>query len=1161
MTFDRDAVVDTALPNEHPIFPTRQAPWLLGMFCLWAGLFGGDFAAAQSWDPFPELRRGRAVALAPSVDARPFQQIDGCLRQESAKGPQFRAAVVRVSDPAGSRSPSASNAVPYVDALFQHWRRNLDPVNHILIVLSLDNRGIAVHPGTRWSDLGFEGRAITRVIDESPFGRLARSGELGAALCALAGDVASHLRQLDQREEGRLDTWQKELQRLGSLRRGLADELQPWHEKYPELAANWSSRLDRLEDDLATGRRSLERRRYGPITDIMRSVREDLRNLQTEIQTVEESHGSLDALQTDLASRETRLQSLGNTPGLSRARLQLVECRRQKVTLETQLLEGQAASAAPVRNCLGVFDNRLEDAMESYQWRYVVLPRLILTTLILLALALLLAQWLRVRGAKRQAQALLDSWRSRLDRVADQLLDAESEHPLYFTADHGRWTGQSRELDQRCATAINQLYWLFSEANLLHDQAEVEAGALGLTTLRNLDRPVERLTESEIRLRSAADDSKLRLPGAPPEAIAVKASQVLDELDTRSAGLAGQLSEVTRLQETFYELIRDADLTAAAASEEAGRRVELESPVDSLDRRLGPILDRRQQAMDLISDPVSANPQLRSVIKDLRELQKQAELGNSALEAVQGPVRRRVQDLRDRLSTLRDDGLRLDEPGFGPDLRLDRARQQGERVRRQVADGLETQAAETLSSLRHGLDELKQQLDIVEHTREHLPAAVDELVTASEALRARLPAARDVLATLEREHSAEAFTVESDNLEELAAVLKSFDQWCEQIRIDHDRQHFLAAAEDLSTGSDLVRQGNDLVDGLESIQEALREAKEQAQGIAERLRQGLKQIDTLRRDQAVGAEARQSVVEVNELGVALLGRAEEKRPHWPRLELELSDALSRSEAAVGLCQDEIEALKQAVQLATELTGKLLELDNMARRETRDRPFVAKAVAAAEQALEGWRKTLRKPAHPGGRQLLAVGRNVKEKVAWADGVWRSEMDLIRLAESKLAAARDALQREHGRNYGYGVVADCRHAQGLMSQVGTLRTRRQWEDLLEHSGRILDSAHEEGRRCRARAAEEEARERRRREARRRTEERRQRQLRQMQAAAAARAAATVLSSLSSGRSSSGFGRRGGGFSSGGFGSGGSRSRGSGSSFGGNRSGGSRSGGSSW
>ena len=87
----------------------------------------------------------------------------------------------------------SGSAVQYVDRVFEAWRTHLDPALHIVIVLAVANRGVAIHPGSKWATLGVERQVVKNVIDSSAFGSLARSEDYDGALVALVRDVRADL--------------------------------------------------------------------------------------------------------------------------------------------------------------------------------------------------------------------------------------------------------------------------------------------------------------------------------------------------------------------------------------------------------------------------------------------------------------------------------------------------------------------------------------------------------------------------------------------------------------------------------------------------------------------------------------------------------------------------------------------------------------------------------------------------------------------------------------------------------------------------------------------------------------------------------------------------------------------------------------------------------
>lgn len=162
---------------------------------------GGDREETEpAWDSFPELDEGRHLAVAPDLDRSMFESARECTRDfdESRVGAEYYAAAVEVTARSGEPSPKYNDAVPYVDALYARWHEQGDvgAAESIVIVMGLENRAVAVHPGDRWEDLGFGSERITRTIDESEFASLAEDDQFGAAICELVEAIDLELKQL-----------------------------------------------------------------------------------------------------------------------------------------------------------------------------------------------------------------------------------------------------------------------------------------------------------------------------------------------------------------------------------------------------------------------------------------------------------------------------------------------------------------------------------------------------------------------------------------------------------------------------------------------------------------------------------------------------------------------------------------------------------------------------------------------------------------------------------------------------------------------------------------------------------------------------------------------------------------------------------------------------
>jgi hypothetical protein len=164
---------------------------------LCVGLRGSASAAT----PIPAFRDD-GVAVAGVTDR--YDALRTALAQrESATGARFYVCIVARSDPYDrSGAEYAPSAIPFVDDVFEAWGANVDVERGIVIVMALENRGIAVKPGSAWTRLGFERHAVTEVIDASSFGEYARAGDYGGAILALADAIDAELLRRQARVAG-----------------------------------------------------------------------------------------------------------------------------------------------------------------------------------------------------------------------------------------------------------------------------------------------------------------------------------------------------------------------------------------------------------------------------------------------------------------------------------------------------------------------------------------------------------------------------------------------------------------------------------------------------------------------------------------------------------------------------------------------------------------------------------------------------------------------------------------------------------------------------------------------------------------------------------------------------------------------------------------------
>ncbi|MCG8457456.1 MAG: hypothetical protein MI919_14375, partial [Holophagales bacterium] len=476
----------------------------------------------------------------------------------------------------------------------------------------------------------------------------------------------------------------------------------------------------------------------------------------------------------DLRARLERTGRIGDP--LYTAPLEAVDaCSSVLDGLELGLLEGKTVGPNDAERCMSDVRSRFSAADTTYVLHRQLIPTVVRGGAALLLLGSLAFLFFRRRTAAARAREEIERWQAKLGNAAERLLELEGHHPLYFAPDGRRWQGDSRELDQACADAVNRVYLLYAQATQLLDRAELLVGGGGWWRAGPYRQAWKLLRETEITFDTGApaegeDHRRIFLP------LTVEyrgtALQLLDDLDASYGAAIERLDEVAALDARNRDLIEQVEQVAERALWACGERADLGMPTGEATAALDPLLAEKKRArLELSDDPVAAVRLLEGLLGELQDWADRLARGNEALTELRGPVTELGEALRRRIGELRDDGFRLEEPGFRPDLRLDRGAGQADRVEQAVAEGREDDARAELDSLFEGLAELEEQLDAIATAREGIPGDLRALAAEVSDLRSLLPGARATLETLHREHSTEAFPAEADNLDELDELL------------------------------------------------------------------------------------------------------------------------------------------------------------------------------------------------------------------------------------------------------------------------------------------------------------------------------------------------------------------------------------------------------
>ncbi len=916
-------------------------------------------AAAQAWDEFPVPADGQRLAVPSSLDGPQYNFLRTCLRDKnSISGASYWGAVVNNSSRRGD--PDDGEATPYVDALYQDWRRRgvgIEPQRHILILIALENRAVAIHPGSSWADQNFDPNRV----DMGKFGDYMRDGNTDLAVCNLVEAIDTYLTTLDTAGQPPLSVPQ----------RG-------------------------------------ERRPAQPV-------------------------GALPAT--------------------------------------------AAAPAELPGGCVwGLF-------------------------FLVLLFGLLLVRGRRKATARERAEmeAELARWQEQINAAGQRLLELENQHPLYLQSGSQRWEGESAELDQECADAVNHLFLLYSKAfELLQDAQNQAQRAKGGWSAKPYKDVLKTLRETVVRFETGEAEPNRRIFLPLTRDYENTAPGLLQDLDSAYAEALEHLEFVAEVQLQAGAAADACSRAAEAAMAAAEARGALELPVEPLMQELEPLLARRDELRARLGrDPLGIGDAFAEVTMQLDAVRVRGEQGNATVEQLRGPVSELGSRLRARVEHLRGQGVALREPGFEPEVRLDHGSAEAARAIEEVAAGQEASAVERLQRLQEGLQELEGEIEAWHQAPETLPRLRADLQRDRAQVEQRVPNGRRILDELAEEHAADAFRREADNLDELSQLLTRFDDWQAQILKAEGAHHYLAALADAEGCRGLLAQGSVLLDEIDSIHQRLEDARSLALG----------DLDTLRRQRGdvtnasgpgVDSELRRQLEQRASEVAGLLDAADEDRPNW--LQVAAAAAATRQDLEELLQQAaEQRALHaQAREQAAQLENRLRTLDQQVESERRDRPHVARAVVDVHQRFDDLDRQLDSPEVAGDEQLHAV-RDAASALEWAEGVLRSELQAIRLAEAELDSARDAVRALGYQHFGHGVAANTSGPSSELRRAESSAASNDWDEVLSASRRAKAEAEAESRRAQS-------------EARRREQEqrRRLRQQRLQQAATAAAAVAAIASS---------------------------------------------------
>jgi hypothetical protein len=1086
-----------------------------------------------AWDAFPTLPPG--ANYGSSVEWATQSGINTCLAELSASSKaHYYAAIVSNTSPRDDRSDN--DAVPYVDALNGAWAGRLRPDLDILMVLGVDNRAVAIHPGSTWVATGFESAEIKVTIDGSSFKNFARSQDYTGAVCALAKAVENRITTLEGRQAAVLESVRASVDLWRSTAPALARRVRA-EVSDPKAQGLALAALQTATENIDAASFAVSQKNVPEVQVKRVIVNHAIQRVETFLSQIKTSKTESEEFKAALAAFDEEVDaSFLASPGKTSLKGASSECLRQEPSA-SDLFNGVLYRDS-ADTCLKRLKQRFKDDKTQYFYRTRIVPGFVLLGLLLGLLGALMAFFWRRNAAKKMAQVQLDIWSKKLGQAGDRLLDLESRFASYLSQSNERYLGHSAALDVESADAVNLVFLMFDQATSIQKRAQKTFDAAPIYSVKNFERCVRLLTTTPISFELGIPEKELRVFLPLTKSYSGTASSVLNELDLRYEEAAHSLTELQGEVDRAMQWSSTIQDARSALEDAMATRVERVFPVEVYLadlRAIEPELD--VFLTDATYDPIAANADAEALLARIRALAKRVETGNHVLTVLIDDITPKAQSLRAKVGVLRDAGWAIREPGFDPDAVLDHGSLVARNIRNMIAKYDDIEAVAAQEELLRQIQVATERVSTTVKARDAVPRRVVVLQSGNRRLEGDILDARAALSRLEADHALSAYRVESDNLDELVVVLQSIGDWISRIESQFTREEYLAATADIETCQAKLDEGDALIRAIHEVENLLIVQRNRAFEWKKYIESTLRDLRLNADKPGVGGARRTRLLELESAAAVVVESMEEALPDWHQIHAATGDLKALVEALDAECSRGRSGAALSVDEIVQVKSEVTTLAQEVQTERRDRPHVERFVKEIESEMAQFTELL-KDADAPGELIFDELEGLQELVAQAQEIWASERKVIRDATIELSLADGQYSKVARMNFGYGVSPNLNTASAHLTQAKEAANTLLWETVFEEAQRANREIIRQKKACDRQVEVEKA------------------ARRAAAAAAAAEAAArrrrASSSSFGSSSSSSSFGSS--------FSSSGSSSFGS-SSSGGSSFGGSSSGGSSW
>ncbi|MBN1945334.1 MAG: hypothetical protein JW797_06625 [Bradymonadales bacterium] len=1049
-----------------PVLSARLAPIALLLAMVLAGVTLSS--GAQAFTPIPPYPAD-AVAVADVEDN--FDPLRQQIAQfQSSVGATYQVLVVAFSDRLDRVGPDyGDDTNEYINAVVEAWSPSVDPAKGVIIVLSIQNRDIIVHPGSRWAELGFEGPAVVQVIDGSAFGPNARAGNYNEAIIQL-------IRAVDRELERRIRARQNEVARevaaipnhlaaLDGIEQRLAQtefDTTSFYEQLEEIRTTLGLAQSNLQErDTETAGSLQLRTARTALSGLDRAVSE----METRARQVVEGVELLGTLRNRRAALPAWLAEHGQDAARYQTELAEVDAMLERAgALVGDINETYAAQneLSNVRSTLDMIE--LKASMWLKQHRFWT--RTVPLVAGIIAAILLLIGFLVFRGdrrrKRRRATERLEEWDAMLSTASERLVNLENEHTLLLgradMAEHFR--GATREPITELARKVDALFLSFEAASGLSQKAGQLIEATGPLTRKGFVEADRLLTDREVVARTEdVKERQLFLPDV--REVRMPARELLRSMDTTYTEVIEQLKQLEaevakswgEMEQTSAELVEATGALEELLSAGGFELVVYEEAAENLAQRQTVLQEK--SGVDPLGSAEEVG-RLRAEVKGLRDRLARLRQLSSMLEERVSP---RIGELEQRLSnTRKTEGLRLAEPGFEPDAMLDRAQELELSAVSAVAEGEEVRALEKAREAATLLDELSGLVDDTLRSRAQSSQTIAELKERGKTLRAALPERRQRIAQLQEVHYDSALQPALDNAQQAEEVLGFVDQ----ILVDalqacgDGEQRYLAAAELIRRATTHLDEVDALYQEIETKAEFLAECRRQAEAAVARVKVVLSRIRAELASDVPFAQA-----STKELEGKASGKLERLQQVMVATRIDWRAASKRAERLEKMVSDlsdivkaERKAYTHATELQTELERKRKAVQALLDSSEVDRPAANERFQTAVETMKNAQK-LSKREEVDWVQVLGILHTADTMLDESEKLAEEDARLDRSARQGIAEAESAI-RDSDRAYGHGISADLGTSRQILAAAAGLLLQRKYEEALSQATKARTNA---------------------------------------------------------------------------------------------------------